>query len=75
MKKEYIQITGLNDVYEFLRQATNVDGEVTLYRGKYAIDAKSILGVFSMDMSNKVMIEYPEDAAAFEEYIKQFVVE
>ena len=75
MIRKYIQITGLNDVYEFLRYATKVDGDVTLLRGKYAVDAKSILGVFSIDMSNKIIVEYPESAEDFDRYIQKFIVE
>ena len=75
MIRKYIQITGLNDVYEFLRYATEVNGDITLIKGKYAVDAKSILGVFSIDMSDKITIEYPESAKEFDKYIQQFVVE
>lgn len=74
MKSLNIKITGLHDVYEFLQHAAQVDGDVTLLRGKYAVDAKSILGVFSMDLSNEVVVQYPATALAFDEYILQFAV-
>ena len=74
MTSKNIRITGLNDVYKFLAEATKVEGDVTLLRGKYAVDAKSILGVFSLDLSNETIVQYPKTAIEFEEYIKQFEV-
>ena len=69
-----IQINGLNDVYEFIRQAMMVDGDITIFRGNYAVDAKSVLGVFSIDLSQVATLSYPEDATEFEEYVAKFTV-
>ena len=74
MKSKNIKITGLNDVYKFLENTTKVDGDVTLFRGIYAVDAKSILGVFSLDLSNEVIVQYPDTATDFDEYLTQFEV-
>jgi len=74
MKSKNIKITGLNDVYKFLEHTTKVDGDVTLFRGIYAVDAKSILGVFSLDLSNEVIVQYPDTATDFDEYLTQFEV-
>ena len=56
MKSKNIKITGLNDVYKFLEHTTKVDGDVTLFRGIYAVDAKSILGVFQPSTKQKNII-------------------
>ena len=71
-KTVVISINGLNDVYEFIRQASKVDGDVLLKRGKFVVDAKSFLGVLSIDVSQDTTLIYPEDAADFETYINQF---
>lgn len=72
MSEKIIKITGLADVYNFIEQASKVMGDVIIKRGKFIIDAKSVMGVFSIDMSNPVTVTYPEDAVEFAEYIKQF---
>lgn len=74
MNEKIIKIIGLADVYKFIEQASKVMGDVIIKRGKFIIDAKSVMGVFSIDMSNPVTITYPADATEFEEYIKQFEV-
>lgn len=67
-----ISINGLTDVYDFIKEASKVEGDVTLKRGKYVVDAKSFLGVLSIDVSQDTTISYPEDAVEFDTYVKQF---
>lgn len=74
MKTMTISIKGLNDVYSFIKVAQEVEGDVTVSRGRYSVDAKSVLGVFSLDMSQDVTVEYPEVATDFETFISQFQV-
>lgn len=72
MEKMIISINSINDIYEFIKQAQAVAGDVTVYRGKYTCDARSIMGVLSIDMSQNVTVEYPASAIEFKEYIKKF---
>lgn len=72
-KELVIKITGLADVYNFIAEATKVEGDIVIKRGKFVIDAKSIMGIFSIDMSNPVTVIYPADANEFDKYIQQFV--
>ena len=75
MKEMVISIKGFNDVYSFLKQARTVKGDVIVKRGVYCADAKSILGILCIDMSQGVTIMYPESAIKFEYFIKQFKVD
>lgn len=68
-----ISMSNLNDIYEFVRRAMLVEGDITLSRGKYAVDAKSLLGVFSIDLSKDTLLTYPTDAEDFEDFITPFV--
>ena len=69
-----ISIKGLNDVYNFISKAQTVEGDITIKRGRYCVDAKSVLGVFSVDMSQDVTVIYPDTAIEFEEFCEQFKV-
>ena len=73
-KEKVISIKGLTDVYSFISEASKVMGDVLIKRGKFVVDAKSVMGVFSIDMSNHVTITYPVDANNFDEFLKQFEV-
>lgn len=72
MKQMIIVINGIHDVYEFIRQASQVDGDILLQRGKNTVDAKSVLGVFAIDPSEPTIIVYPSTATEFEKYISQY---
>lgn len=74
VKEKVISIQGLYDVYTFIDKAQAVDGDVTIKRGRYCADAKSILGVFSIDMSQPVTVSYPVSATDFDEFCEQFKV-
>ena len=74
MREMIVSIKGLNDIYNFIANAQKVDGDIIVRRGRYIIDAKSILGIFSLDMSQNITITYPETASDFEEFIQQFKV-
>ena len=54
--------------------AQSVNGDIYVKKGVYCIDGKSLMGLFSIDMSNGVTIAYPSEATDFENYIKQFKV-
>lgn len=74
MREMIVSIKGLNDIYNFIANAQKVNGDIIVRRGRYVIDAKSILGIFSLDMSQNIAITYPETASDFEEFIQQFKV-
>ena len=74
MKKMYVAINTINKATEFVQKASQVDGDVICTKGRYTIDGKSIMGVFSIDISEGIIVEYPETATDFEEYISQFKV-
>ena len=74
MKEKIISIKGLHDVYTFISKAQAVDGDVTVKRGRYAVDGKSVLGIFSLDMSQDVTVIYPASAVEFDQFCEQFKV-
>jgi hypothetical protein len=52
--------------------------EVDLISGRYIVNAKSIMGVFSLDLANPILMKADcpaRDAAAFEEKIRPFLVD
>lgn len=75
MKEIIISIKGLQDVYTFISKAQAVDGDVTVRRGRYNVDGKSIMGIFSVDMSQDVTVIYPTSAVEFDQFCEQFKVD
>lgn len=57
MTETRIKLNSMNEVKEFVRFANMHKGDITLFSGKYIVDAKSIMGVFSLDLSNPIKVE------------------
>ena len=65
-----IDLSQFHSVKEFIAISQNCISEVLLTSGKYTVDAKSILGVFSLDLSNPVNLicEDEDDYPKFTEW-------
>lgn len=72
MNNKYIKIFGLNDLSNFVIEAAKVKGDVLIYRGKFCVDGKSLMGMMSINVFEGCRIEYPADEKDFEEYLTQF---
>ena len=75
MKKVFIKIVEIDKVYDFVQHARGVRGDVLVSRGKFCVDGKSILGMYSLNVSQGCTVEYPEDAKEFDEFIQELVGE
>ena len=56
-----INLSKYNDVKDFIQFAQNSEAEIILKSGKYIIDGKSILGVFSLDLSQPLIVESEDE--------------
>lgn len=75
MQKTTIMLATINDVKSFVSEVSMCDYDVDLLSGRYAVDAKSIMGIFSLDLSKPILLEaHTDDASDFFERIKQFIV-
>lgn len=52
----YILLETIESVKKFVSIISNYDTDFELMSGKYIIDAKSILGIFSIDLSKPVLL-------------------
>ena len=76
MKTVQILLNTINDVKFFVNAVSKYDYDVDLISGRYAIDAKSIMGIFSLDLSKPFTVQaHTHHPSAFLEEIKQYIVE
>ena len=76
MKSVQIFLSTINDVKEFVRIASNYDFEVDLVSGRYAVDAKSIMGIFSLDLSKPIKVNiHADDPSEFISELGKFIAE
>ena len=76
MKKMKVMLGSIEDVKKFVALTNSYAFESDLVSGRYAVDAKSIMGIFSLDLSKPIALEaHTDDASEFFEKIKQYIVE
>ena len=68
MVTKKILLRSVDDIKKFVEQATLVDYEVDLISGRYTVNGKSIMGVFSVDLTGPVIINIYEDSC--EDFLK-----
>lgn len=76
MKSVTIKLNTIDDVKQFVNTVSKCDYDVDLISGRYAVDAKSIMGIFSLDISKPIKLDaHTDNADAFLAEIKQFITE
>ena len=54
MKTIKISLNSIDKVKSFVNDLTKFDDDFDLVSGRYVIDAKSIMGIFSLDLSKPI---------------------
>ena len=54
MKTVQISLNSIDKVKSFVNTITKYDNDFDLVSGRYVIDAKSIMGIFSLDLSKPI---------------------
>lgn len=73
LKEKKIYLNGIEAVKDFCVNAsskTSTDVLVKSLDERYRIDGKSLLGIFSLDLSKEVIVVYDEQETVFAEYLK-----
>lgn len=56
--KVRVSLSTPKDISEFVRLASMCSEDVVLRSGHYAVNAKSLMGVYSLNLSKPVMVEF-----------------
>ena len=70
-----IALTTINDVKNFVNTVSRCDFAVDLSGGRYTVDGKSIMGIFSLDLSKPLNLLAYTDDPAFAEAMAPFAAE
>ena len=61
MKTFNLMLNSINDVKDFVNIVCRYDFDVDLTSGRYVVDAKSIMGIFSLNLSKPIKVEVHSD--------------
>ena len=75
MKNYKIRLKTIDDVRNFVNAVASVECDVDLASGRYVVDAKSIMGIFSLDLMSAITLNAHTDNSdkLFSELSKFFV--
>ena len=59
-----IHLKEINDVYKLVNILVGFEGDVDLESGRYKVDGKSILGIFSLDLRQPIKLTYASEEGA-----------
>lgn len=71
MKQYKIMLPTLADAKEFVAEASKCDFDIDVYYNRVIIDAKSILGVLSLDLRKVLTVSLNGSDEAFESYLEE----
>ena len=73
MKTVSISLNSIDKVKAFVNDISKYDFDFDLVSGRYVIDAKSIMGIFSLDLSKPVtLVIHSEDCAEVFEQLREY---
>lgn len=76
MKTVQISLNSIDKVKAFVNEITKYDNDFDLVSGRYVIDAKSIMGIFSLDLSKPIDLNIHAESGVDEvmEILKPYLV-
>lgn len=70
-----IMLSSINDVKNFVTMASRYAGDVDLVSGRYIVDAKSIMGVLSLDLSRPIVMNiHEQNCEDFLKNVEEFII-
>ena len=74
-----VMLNSIDKVKQFVNVTSKVDGDVFLQSGRYIIDAKSIMGIISIDLTKPLEMSFEkcsdEEKNKYLEKIQEFLVD
>lgn len=75
MQEINIKLTDMLSIREFVKEVVILDYDVDLVQGRYIVDAKSIMGIFALDITSPIkVVANTNDASSFFRAIDKYVV-
>ena len=75
MKSFNIQLSSIMAVKEFVNIVNKCPYDIDLSSSRYVVDAKSIMGIFSLDLLNPILLTaHTDDAGELFEKLAPFII-
>ena len=75
MFEKRIKLNAASEVRDFVQAAERCEYDVDVFYNRFVIDAKSLMGVLSLDLNNVLTVHYNEADAEFGRVLERFAVQ
>ncbi len=76
MKSVKVRLSTIADVRDFVNIVAKAETDIDLASGRYVVDGKSLMGIFSLDLLQPITLTVHDDDAAADVFaaVERFVV-
>ncbi len=75
MKTVTIKLKEIKDVYDFVTVVTTYPGDIDIVSGRYRVNAKSVMGIFALDLTKPLDLEiHGDDPDEAIKALKPFII-
>lgn len=72
MKERKIKLPEVTDARRFVTEATRCDFDIDVSYNRVTVDAKSLLGVLSLDLTRELTVKYGGENLRFENFLNAY---
>ncbi len=72
METKQIKLSSPEEVLDFVTTAEQCDFDIDIFHNRIIMDAKSFLGIMSLDISKKLFVSYSGRNSSFDHIIKKY---
>ena len=74
MRTVYVLLPTVMTVKRFVESISSLEGDFDLIDGRYVVDARSLMGIFSMDLSGPIQLRIKKDSEKAMRAVEDFMV-
>jgi hypothetical protein len=74
LNKIWIKLDTFDKIRKFIDITCSMDYELDLVSGRYVVDGKSIMGIFSLDLSNPIEVNLSDCQDIYPKELEEFKV-
>ena len=75
MRTVYVHFSTVMDVKRFVESISSLEGDFDLIDGVFVIDARSLMGIFGMDLAKPVQLRIHKDSDKAMKAVKCFILD
>lgn len=74
MNRIWIKLDTFEKIRKFINITCHLEYELDLISGRYVVDGKSIMGIFSLDLSNPIELNMVNCKDAYPKELEEFII-